>query len=65
MNAKLLHQVCARLNEATIAELDDYVRERQREARVPLSRSLGVREIVESWAAERRASRPAAAGARR
>lgn len=65
MNTKLLHQVCARLNEQTLVELDAYVREREREARSPLSRSLGVREIMEAWAAARRDSRPAAASARR
>lgn len=53
---KLLEQVCARLSSETVAELDAYVREREREARLPLSRSLGVREILDAWAAERRAS---------
>lgn len=55
---KLLEQVCARLSAETVAEIDAYVREREQEARVPLSRSLGVREILERWAASRR---PAAA----
>lgn len=51
---KLLQQVCARLPEETVAELDRYVQERERAAQVPLSRSLGVREILEEWAISRR-----------
>lgn len=51
---KLLEQVCTRLSADTVEALDAYVREREREARVPLTRSLGVREIIERWAAERR-----------
>jgi hypothetical protein len=51
---KLLEQVCTRLSADTVEVLDAYVREREREARVPLTRSLGVREIIERWAAERR-----------
>jgi len=56
---KLLEQVCARLSSDTVDEIDAYVREREREARLPLSRSLGVREILEAWVRERRASRDA------
>lgn len=56
---KLLEQVCARLPSETVTELDAYVREREREARVPLSRSLGVREILEEWAEKRRRERSA------
>ncbi len=52
---KLLEQVCTRLSADTVTELDAYVREREREAKVPLTRSLGVREIIERWAADRRA----------
>ncbi len=52
---KLLEQVCTRLSTDTVTELDAYVREREREAKVPLTRSLGVREIIERWAADRRA----------
>ena len=56
---KLLEQVCTRLSADTVTELDAYVREREREAKVPLTRSLGVREIIERGAADRRAvSRP-------
>lgn len=51
---KLLEQVCTRLSADTVTELDAYVREREREAKVPLTRSLGVREIIERWAADRR-----------
>lgn len=51
---KLLQQVCVRLGDDVVAELDLYVREREREARIPLSRSLGVREILEEWATARR-----------
>jgi hypothetical protein len=54
---KLLEQVCARLSSDTVDELDRYVREREQEARVPLSRSLGVREVLEAWAEERRRAR--------
>lgn len=51
---KLLEQVCARLSSDTVDELDSYVREREQEARLPLSRSLGVREILEAWVRTRR-----------
>lgn len=52
-----MQQVCARISDAAVKELDAYVREREREARVPLSRSLGIREILETWAADRAAAR--------
>ncbi len=52
---KLLEQVCTRLSADTVTELDAHVREREREARVPLTRSLVMREIIERWAADRRA----------
>lgn len=50
---KLLEQVCTRLDDETVEELDRYVRERERAARIPLSRSLAVREILRDWAIER------------
>lgn len=51
---RTMQQVCARLDDATVEELDRYVREREREARVPLSRSLGLREVLDAWARDRR-----------
>ena len=51
---KLLEQVCARVPVEVVDEIDAYIRAREREARVPLSRSLGVGEILVKWAHERR-----------
>lgn len=45
--AKLTEQVTVRLDEELVARLDAYVRRRERETRLPLSRSMGVREILE------------------
>ncbi len=58
---KRMHQVCSRFDDETLEEVDRYQRERERSTRVPLSRSLIVLEIVESWARERAKAR---AGAR-
>jgi hypothetical protein len=46
--AKLTEQVTVRLDEELVAKLDAYVRRRVRETRIPLSRSMGVREILEA-----------------
>jgi hypothetical protein len=54
LDRKLLDTISARVDDATLAEIDEYQRQREREARTPLSRSLAVREILESWADERR-----------
>jgi len=51
---KLLEQLCIRISSETLGELDAYVRAREQEARVPLSRSLGAREILDDWAEEGR-----------
>jgi hypothetical protein len=53
----LVVQVCARIDDQTLTELDAYMREREREARMPLSRSLAVREILETWAIDRVSTR--------
>lgn len=54
LDRKLLDTISARVDDATLAEIDEYQRQREREARTPLSRSLAVREILESWADDRR-----------
>lgn len=46
---KLLEVVLTRLPKDVVDELDAFVREREMEARLPLSRSLGVREILVEW----------------
>lgn len=54
---KLLEVVQTRLPKEAVDELDGFVREREAEARLPLSRSLGLREIVLEWARSRAANR--------
>lgn len=54
---KLTHRVCARLDEATVTEIDAYQRERERTACTPLSRSVVMRELLEAWAQERARAR--------
>lgn len=61
---KLLAQVSVRLPEAAMAELDLYVEERSREARVVLSRAHAIRELLVEWTAERRKVRRPAIAAR-
>lgn len=46
---KRMHQVCARLDEDLLAELDAYQRERERETGIPMSRSLALVEALEAW----------------
>ncbi len=61
---KLRTQIWARVDDTTLDVIDEYMREREREARTPLSRSLVVREILEMWAqryATRNAPSPIAA----
>jgi hypothetical protein len=54
---KLLEVVQTRIPKDAADELDAFVREREAEARLPLSRSLGVREILVEWARCRAANR--------
>lgn len=54
---KLLERICARIEVDVLEEVDRFMREREREARVPLSRSLVVREILTTWAATRARAR--------
>ena len=54
---KLLEIVKTSLPKDAVDELDAFVREREAEARLPLSRSLGLREIVLEWARSRAANR--------
>lgn len=64
---KLLAQVNVRIPEAALAEIDLYVEERSREARIVLSRAHAIRELLVEWTTERRKLRrqPAAARAAR
>lgn len=54
---KRMHQVCARIDEGTLDELDRYMRERESATRIPMSRSLAMLELLERWAEDRAADR--------
>lgn len=54
---KLLAQLNMRLADSTLAEIDSFIAEREEETRVPHSRAVAVRLILEAWADQRRASR--------
>lgn len=51
------HTLALRVDEETLREVDDYQRQREAEARVPLSRGLVLLEIVDGWARSRRDAR--------
>ncbi len=54
---KLMVQVNVRITDAMTSEIDLYVEERARQARLPLSRAQAVREILAAWEVARRAGR--------
>lgn len=54
---KLTTQIWARVDDATLDAIDEHMRDREREARAPLTRSRIVREILEQWLHSQRAER--------